>query len=547
MGLVNKYMDGRHALIQQFIADDIQFMFGNPGTVEQGFLDVLSEYTGKLKYILSLQESVAVAAADGYARTTKKIGLVQLHSGVGLGNGIGYLYQAFRGHSPLLVIAGDAGVKYDAMDAQMAADLVQMAKPVTKYATRVTHPDSLLRVVRRAIKIALTPPTGPVFVNLPMDVLDAPNSENVMESSVPITLSEPSYHLINSIASILKSAAHPIIIIGDGIAYSGASAEIEKVAKLLGAEVWGANDSEINIDQRCPLYRGSLGHMFGFESSKHVRRADAILICGTYVFPEVFPELKESEVFQPSAKIFHIDLDAYEISKNFRVDIGLVSDPKLTLAKLTQMLESSMSTAERDAAKSRVASIVRSTKDDQESHSRHSIFCEFASILAERLSENACVFDEALTHSNEIMPYLKRSQPGTFFQIRGGSLGLAFPGAIGIKLAFPDRTVFGFCGDGGCLYTIQSLWTAARYNIASKFVVVNNQSYRLLKLNLEEYRKERHQPAKPFPESFDIKNPTIDFATLAKSFGVPSERVHDSKEIRGSIDRALLNDRTVSH
>ncbi len=141
-------------------------MFGNPGTVEQGFLDALADYP-EFRYILTLQETIAVAMADGYARATKRPTVVQLHSGVGLGNGIGMMYQAMRGHAPLVVIAGEAGIRYDAMDAQMAADLVAMAKPVTKWATRVVDPRSLLRVLRRAIKIAATPPMGPVFVCAP--------------------------------------------------------------------------------------------------------------------------------------------------------------------------------------------------------------------------------------------------------------------------------------------------------------------------------------------------------------------------------------------
>ncbi len=146
-------------MFEQFTADGLTHMFGNPGTVEQGFLDTAEDFPD-FRYILTLQETVAVGMADGYARASGRPALVQLHSGVGLGNGIGMLYQAKRGHAPLVVIAGEAGVQYDSMDAQMASDLVAMAKPVTKYATRVLHPDSLLRVLRRAIKIAATPPAG---------------------------------------------------------------------------------------------------------------------------------------------------------------------------------------------------------------------------------------------------------------------------------------------------------------------------------------------------------------------------------------------------
>jgi len=165
-------MKGHEAILRQFLANGIDHMFGNPGTVEQGFLDALADVPA-MRYILTLQESIAVLCADGYARSSFRPALVQIHSSPGLGNAIGNLYQAFKGQSPLVVIGGDAGIKYQAMDAQMAADLVSMASPVTKWSAMVQHPSSLLRMVRRAIKIACTPPCGPVYLCLPEDILDA--------------------------------------------------------------------------------------------------------------------------------------------------------------------------------------------------------------------------------------------------------------------------------------------------------------------------------------------------------------------------------------
>jgi benzoylformate decarboxylase len=141
---------GRQRIVEQFLADGIHHMFGNPGTVEQGFLDALRHYP-EMKYVLALQESVAVLMADGYARATDRPTLVQLHSSPGIGNAVGALYQAKRGHAPLVVIGGDAGLRYMNMDAQMAADLVAMMEPVTKHASMVLEPRSLLRTLRRAI------------------------------------------------------------------------------------------------------------------------------------------------------------------------------------------------------------------------------------------------------------------------------------------------------------------------------------------------------------------------------------------------------------
>ena len=139
-------------------------MFGNPGSSEEGLLDEIARFPD-IHYILGLQEAAIVLLADGYAQATQRPTVVQLHSSVGLGNALGSLYHALRKQrTPLVVIAGEAGVAYDALDAHMALDLVTLARPVTKYATRAIHPGSLLRLLRRCIKIAATPPFGPYFL-----------------------------------------------------------------------------------------------------------------------------------------------------------------------------------------------------------------------------------------------------------------------------------------------------------------------------------------------------------------------------------------------
>lgn len=268
---------GKSALIEQFLADGITHMFGNPGTVEQGFLDALESFPD-FHYVLTLQETVAAGIADGYARATRRPTVLQLHSGVGLGNGIGMIYQSMRGHAPLVVIAGEAGVGYDAMDAQMAADLVSMARPVTKWATRVVDPRSLLRVVRRAVKLAMTPPQGPVFVALPMDVLDAPNDEPVLPTTVPQTRVRPADDLVGRAGALLAPARQPVVLAGDGVATAGAERELARVAEKLGADVWLVDSSQANLPERHPLGRGPIGHMFGEVSRAAVADADAVLI-----------------------------------------------------------------------------------------------------------------------------------------------------------------------------------------------------------------------------------------------------------------------------
>ncbi len=540
---------GCHAIIRQFLADGMTHMFGNPGTVEQGFLDALSDFPD-MRYILTLQESVAVMCADGYARATLQPTLVQLHSSPGIGNAVGALYQAKRGHAPLVVIGGDAGLKYMNTDAQMAADLVAMMEPVTKYATMVLDPRNVLRTLRRAIKIAATPPMGPVYVCLPADVMDAVNEEPLFPSCIPATRVEPDAATIRQAAEWLLSAKTPMIYMGDGVARSQAQDELAEVAELLGAEVFGVDEGELNMDHIHPCYQGMTGHMFGAHSLPIFRKGDVNLVVGTYMAPEVFPEL--GDIWQPGARVIHFDLDAYEIAKNHRVDIGVVSDPRASLHALAGALRAARSDTQAARAKEHVEALERAkaathaaevAADDALIGNTPLSMAEFARALAPHMPTDAILFDEALTSSPALMRYLPAVRPGGYHLTRGGSLGVGFPGAIGAKLAYPKRTVIGFSGDGGSMYTIQALYTARRHDCGAKFVVCNNRSYRLLQLNIDAYWKEAQLPAHEHPLCFDLSQPTIRFDELARAMGVEAVRVETSAQVAPAIERMLADDR----
>ncbi len=538
-------LPGRKAILEQFIADGLTVMFGNPGTVEQGFLDALREYP-QIRYILTLQESVAVLAADAHARATRRPTLVQLHSTPGVGNAIGALYQAKRGHSPLVVIGGDAGIKYAAMDAQMAGDLVGMCAPVCKWAAVVQDPDSLLRLLRRAIKIAATPPMGPVYLCLPQDILDRETTEEVRPTSIPSTRVTPAADLVAQAADALAAAERPVIFMGDGVASSGAQPELVAVAELLGADVYGVDAGELNFPYDHPLYRGQTGHMFGAASKPILARGDGVLVVGTYIAPEVFPAL--GEVFSPDAKVVHFDLNAYEIAKNHRVDIGVVSDPKLSLAALAVALQSRLTPAQRERAaeRRRTAAETRHRADEEAKAADAATFEQvpmtsagFMRELARQVPPGTIVFDEALTNSPALTRYLPPREPGSFFQTRGGSLGVGIPGALGLQVLHPERTVIGFTGDGGAMYTIQALWSAARHRLPAKFVVCNNASYKLLQLNIQQWWKEAGVPPHDFPLCFDLSDPPLRFDELARSMGVAARRVERPAEIAPAIREML--------
>lgn len=535
----------RYKIIEQFLADGMHTMFGNPGTVEQGFLDALAEYP-EMKYILTLQESIAVLAGDAYARSTQSPTLVQIHSSPGLGNAIGALYQAYRGHSPLVVIGGDAGVKYLGMDAQMAGDLVGMAKPVTKWATVAYDSRSVLRTIRKAIKIAATPPMGPVYVCLPMDVLDELCTEDVFPTLVPSTKVIPNDDTLNQIADHILKSNKPILYIGDGVAYSQATEEVSLLARMIGAEVYNVDGGDLNISWGDPLFKGQTGHMFGYSSLPIFKSGDLNLIIGTYVAPEVFPEL--GNIFDDHAINIHIDLNSYEIAKNHRIDIGIVSDPKLTIQKLTQLLASKINPDFELKANERVSLIsdgkqtlldkqIETDKSKMGTNPLH--FEEFSIALAKYSDADTIIFDEALTNSPALTRYNTPTLPGHFFQTRGGSLGVGLPGGIGLKAANPNKNVVVVAGDGGSMYTIQALWTAVRHNLAVKFVICNNASYHLLQLNIDAYWSERQMQKHDFPLPFDLSNPPLNFKNMAESMGVRASRVEQSWQIEDAIKEMM--------
>jgi benzoylformate decarboxylase len=563
---------GRFAFLRQLMADGISCLFGAPGSSEESILDALRNPEFKdLKYYLGYQEGATVAMGDAYARAAlplklandrfawRRPAIVQLHSYAGLANGLGMMYYARRGYTPMVVFVGEAGLRYDALDGQMAADLVNMARPFVKSdqngpcAWRVVDPGSLLRLLRRAIKTAATPPMGPVFLALPMDVLDMPNTEQAGYSLPVLANVRPDERAVEEAARLLSEANHPLILMGDGIAASDAQAELTEVAELLGAVAWGANCSEVNMPASHPLFGGYLGHMFGKDSKPVLSAADAVLICGTTVLPEVFPSV--DAIFSETCKLIHFDLNAYEIGKNFPITIGALADPKAALGMLATALKNGMT--ERQRAQARDRREARAAAKEQERRATREKYervrdevplhaSRFMAELAERVAKlprPPLIFDEALTSSPELLSYLPPEEIGTYFQTRVGMLGTGLPGALGLKVAHPDRTVFGFIGDGSAMSTIQALSTASRYDIGTKFVICNNRSYRILKYNLKAYWDEVEPVDRNFPVEFDLHKPTLRFDHIAQGQGVDAVCVERPEEIGPALDRALSDDR----
>jgi len=533
----------RYALLKQFLADGIDLVFGNPGTTEESILDELNQCP-QIRYVMGLQESVVTAMADGYARVSKRPGIVQLHSAVGVGNAMAILYQASRSFTPLVVFACEVSTDHIVYDGFLGGDIAEIAKPVTKWSTRVISPVQLLRVWRRALKVAMTPPQGPVFISFPMDVLDAEIEADIYPTSFIDWHSAPSAESTRKAARYLADAADPLIFIGDGVSLANAQDEVRQLSGQLGAPVYGVDYADPNASFRDPLFMGLVGHSFGRQTRSICQRGDVILIVGTPVFPELFPV--HEPYFRPGARIIHIDLNPWEIAKNFRVDVPVYADPKAALGAINAKLAGSLAGKEPLINARRLRWISEKEKTWEERNQQNKKLhgksplspSEMCEVIARTIPPDTLVYDELITGTSDLLHHLRPDKPGSYYLGRGGCIGVGISGAIGAKLASPDQPVLATSGDGSALFVIQSLWTAVNQNLDITFLIANNHAYRILKINLLHYWADRRENKKPFP-FMDLVNPRVDFVKIAEGFGAKGHYIKTAGELETSLKNSF--------
>ncbi len=535
-------LTGRYAFLEQLVTDGVTHIFGNPGTTEEAFIDALQDYP-QLQYILALHESVAVGIADGYSRATDRPSFVQLHINPGLGNAMGMLYNAYRTQTPMVVYAGQHPQHGSSQEPILFGDLVRMAEPVTKWAAHVEDAGEIPVLLRRAFKAAMEPPRGPVFLSIPTNVMDEEAEVDTVPTAYTNTRIRPDPEAVERIAQVLIDAQTPVIVCGAGVATSGAQSELVRLAETLGARVHSSFAAEMPFPADHPLYAGLLNVISEPALRSQLSGADVVLAVGTPILTLLFPFAEPP--FPPRAPVIHIDLNPWEISKNWPVQHGIMADPKMALADLLAALQKHLTPDYRDAAQRRAQAIqemVRQTMQAMDSSAQAKwdgvpiAPARMAKELAGAIAPGTVLFDESITTGGFVMRHLRMSEPGTHYRAAGGGLGPGMPNPIGIKLARPDRPVLSVIGDGAALYTIQALWTAAHHSVPVTWVVANNASYRILKLNMLEYLGGDAPGRRSI--AMDLTDPPLDFSRIAASFGVEGVRVEHPDQIGDAVREA---------
>jgi benzoylformate decarboxylase len=533
-------LTGRAAFLRLLESEGVSLLFGNPGTTELAIMEALGTQS-RIGYVLGLQESIVVAMADGYARASGRLAAANVHVAPGLGNAMGALYNAKFYGSPVLVTAGQQEQGHGLMEPMLYDPLVPIAQSQVKWAIEVTRLQDLPRIVHRAAKVALTPPTGPVFISLPGDILDAegpldPGRPTRVDSAV-----RPSDAALDALAQRLLDAHNPVLIAGHELATRDALAEATALADTLGAAVYQQTvPYAAHFLSEHPAFHGALT-----RSQTQVRTAlqphDLLVCLGADVLRmSVHHPIDALPENMPVVQISERD---WELGKNYPAEIAIRADVKETLRALVEVLQKKMSPAQKSAAAKRLAGFAASNwtakraaarEDAQKLADAQPIDPKYLMMrLTDALPRDAVVVEEGLTSTLSLLAHLPLRDAQGYFGLASGGIGFAMAGAVGIGLALPQRPVVAIVGDGSAMYSIQALWTAAHLNLPITYVIPNNRGYRILKERLVSFRKTDRFIG------MDLQRPDIDFVALAQSMGVRAQRIGRADEIDGALRASM--------
>ena len=534
---------GAAVLLEVLRSEGARYVFGNPGTTELPLIDALVD-APDISYILALQEASAVAMADGYAQAAGRPGVLNLHTTGGLGHGLGNLLNAHVSGTPLVVTAGQQDSRHTLTDPLLYGDLVSIATPAVKWAQEVTHPDQIPILVRRAFHDCQTAPTGPVFLSLPMDV---------MEEMTTIDIGEVSTIDRAAVAGSLDRLAEYLaaippgklaIIAGDEISTSNAAAETVLLADALGAPVYGSSwPAHIPFPTAHPLWMGNLPTK-ATEIAQKLHSYDAIFALGGKSLITIL--YTEGSAVPPGMQIFQLSADARDLGRTYSTKLALVGDIRASLRALLPLLTPKL--ADRKEVYGALRKAAEREQEARRSQLKAAADAEFdkpvttplvaGREMARAIGPQVAIVDEAPATLGALRAFLSTESTRQYSFSRGGALGWGMPAAVGFSLGIDRAPVVSIVGDGAALYSPQVLWTAAHERLPVTFVVINNREYSILKRFMRSQPHYASTRANRFI-GMDILDPAIDFLALAASMGLPAHRIDRAAEIAPALEAAI--------
>ncbi len=539
---MSQTMSGKQAVLEMLKAEGIEYIFGNPGTSEGPLIDMLGDYP-EFKYIMALQESVAMGMGESFARSTEKTSFVSLHVDSGLANGIALMLDALNTGTPMVVTSAN----YDSRKInETKTDLAELVRPVTKWAVELDLPDQIPSVLRRAFNEANSHPKGPVYVGFTANALEGIAEMNIVPSGKVHDEVIPSPTGILEAAKLLAHAKNPALMVGDRVSDDNAISESVSIAELLGMAVFQSRGAEVSFPTTHPQYQG-MHSLRSQESRESLKEFDVVLTVGMDTLDELF--YWGDVILEESQKLIHIDPIPGRVGRSEPTDVGIISNCKTGLAELISEVSK---TVDQNIVKARKSQVVSDALSQKEAY-EESVKAKWNSTpmsparmmyeLSNAIPKNSIVVDDSISNRAAMRHYFPAIERNDIRGVRGQSIGGGIGATMGTQCAFPDRRVFGVLGDGSTMMTIQGLWTAANDKIPCIFVICNNGMYRVLKTNFNVYQKEILNEPEPAGDNLlysDFVTP-FNLCTIAEGMGLHSERVTDPNEIAGAVDRALAS------
>ena len=534
------------AYLEVAAAHGVDYVFGLPGTSGQEFIGTIADQE-KVRFILALHETCVVSMADGYARVTGRPSLAQLSTLPGTANSVGALYDAYRDRSPVVLTSTNVDTRIVGRDSHTEGkDLVELTKQFTKWSCEVHRADRIPEILNRAFKVASTPPTGPVYLSLPSNLLgESISVQNPdVERSRIVSRMAADPDALKDAARLLAEAERPLIVAGSGVAKAGAIEELVKLAELVAAPVV--------MEPRYSFLSFPTTHPYSFQIAERQPtfnlpvwgEPDLIFAIGCRLIREYryIPE----PVIKPQTRCVHIEEDPWEIGKVFPVDLGIVADPKSALRSLLEMFPMFSEQSNGSCKTERIECLQKAkAQTNAEMESRIKAGWDATPINAARLmrtmdkliDQDALIVNESPTSKDILMSNFQFTPARSYFSnSSAGHLGWGLGAAIGAALASPKRRVVACLGDGSAMFGIQGLWTLAKYRVPLLVIVFNNRAYMAVK---NQFRGPEERIRIAAEMGAELVGPEINFSRLAETFGIFGQRVEQPEAIESALKRAL--------
>ncbi len=537
---------GAEALVRTLEAAGVKYLFGLSGTSVIEVLDALVGHP-KVQYVTGTHEGPVVAMADGYARASGEVGVVNVHMFPGTANALGGMYNAYRDRIPVVVMCGEQDTRYSGRDGHTETpDMVGLTRQFTKWSWAVPGADRLPEALVRALKTAAAPPRGPVYLAIP---------KNVLREPVRASLPDPAaYHVagrtdadpaeVERAAELLLKAERPMIVAGSGVVPAGAVSALVELAEILGAAVVSEPyHAFMGFPTAHPLYFHDFMGVRPRSRPYGEAACDLVFAVESRVFMEQFYPTEPA--IPPGTTLVHMHSDPWEISKIYPAACGIVADPRLGLHALLEAVRRRMTPERKRTCEARreavaaartawaQAEAARASRDWDATPIKHwRLVKEMQAVLRDEM----IVVNEATTAKTYVTGLFPIPRPEDYFEHSSAFLGWGIGAACGVALARPGRRVAVCLGDGCFQFGAQGLWSVAHYRLPLLMIVFNNRGYISTKSRLHNLEGEaaRHRTYL----GSDILDPPVDFVHLGLSVGIPGRRVERPEDLRPALEWA---------